>query len=394
LKKPLGNNLLGAKYSFVQREYYEKVVDGLELTTPNLGFIDLHKKPLYGKINLENEIIVPRLSFLKAYMGKAYTFDFVVDALEDLSNRLAERKEAGTLKRGTPYSNLDVTPRDSNWQREYSLYLKDVSKAYSAAYVPKMEHVDNIVDFESFTTDFLDFIALATPSFPVSFSQYYISRQSSIFPSGLAIDINSEQYGNDDTSYSTYMKDVNFPVFFQEAQNHGFILDRHAPWRLVVNLTSEPMQRYMKRRNYANIVDFFNQAYFSPLVAEFNEFVKLVNAVYFNTFPPESEYVRVCYKDGKTSHTVKYRDNFDPNKFTSLEEMMDYMGKPFWLRAFCFLKVREANKNFTQKEFDDFVDEVAGVNKYVDMKEALVYINKRIDPLKVSEFTGKPTFRF
>ncbi len=392
-QKPLGNNMLGAKYAFVQREYYERAVDDVETSTPNLSFIDLRKKHLYGKVNLDSEIVVPRLEVLKSYDGKVSTFDFVIDALDDFSAKLEERKSSGTLKKGTPYSSLDVTSRNSNWRGEYSTYLRGVQGAYSGAYSEKSKN-NNITDFKKFTSSFLDFLSIATPEYPVSFSQYYVSKQSSIFSTGLAIDLNNEKYGDDDVSYSTYMQDVNFPVFFQEAQNHGFILDRHAPWRLVVNLTSEPMQEYMKRRNYENVADLFNQSYFMPLVAEFNEFVKLVNAVYFNTFPPDSEYVEVCYRGGKTTHVVKSRENYNPNEFTSIKDMIDYMGAPFWIRAYCFLKAREANRPYTQKEFDDFVSEASGINKHVDMEAALVYINKKTDPLKPSKLAEKPTFRF
>jgi len=393
--KPRGNNSLNSKHTFLQREHYENTVDDFVDKTPNLILIDLYKKPLYGKINLKNEIIVPNIRTMKVHQGQVHTFSFISNALDDLSAAIERRITNGTMRSSGPYSSLQVAKRKNDWRTEYVEYLKSVESAYKNSFHEHApEKRDEITDFKKFTSSFLDFVALVTPSFQISFSQYYISRQSSIFPTGFAIELSDEFYGDDNTSYSQYFEDINFPIFAQEAQNHGFILDKHAPWRLIANLNSKPMTDYMKRNGYANMDDVFSQLFFSPVVAEFNEFVKLVHALYFAVFPADADYAEVCYKDGKTSFSVKPRETLDPANFKSLPDMISYLGYPFWIRAFCFLKVREANKNFTQKEFDDFVREVEGIKKYVDIEAALVYINKTINPLMISNFDGKPTFSF
>ena len=134
--------------------------------------------------------------------------------------------------------------------------------------------------------------------------------------------------------------------------------------------------------------------FFNPLVPEFYEFVNFVSSVYVTAFPEDSNYTEVCHKGGTTYFTIKEREVLDVTRFGTTKDIISYVGEDVWLRAYCFIKARESNKNFTQKEFDDFVREVTGVNKFVDIEAALVYINKKINPLTISEYPGKPTFRF
>jgi len=208
------------------------------------------------------------------------------------------------------------------------------------------------------------------------------------------VDLNSEEYGNDYISTVKYFSDVNFKIFAQEAQNHGFILDRHAPWRLVANFKSKPMRKYMQDTGYANMKDSFDNLYFSPFSAEFYEIVKLINFMYAEIFTSGSTYADICHKDGKTSYSLKPREVLDPAKFNSLEEMVDYLGFPFWIRVYGFIKAREINKDLTQREFDDIIRESVVINKHIDTDSALAYINKKFNPLETPTIDRKPSFVF
>ena len=194
-------------------------------------------------------------------------------------------------------------------------------------------------------------------------------------------------------------EDSNFGIFSQEAQNHGFILDRHAPWRFVANLSSEPMRRYMENREYRNLQSVFNNLYFNPVNLEFYEIVKSVVAMYAETFPLDdagnpSTYASICHHDGKTSYTLKPRDVFDLNDFSSVDEMIDILGINDWIRSFAFIKAVELNQGTTQQEFEDIVKEAQALNKHLDIQRALGYISDRFNPLKVSLIQGSPTIRF
>jgi len=389
-----GNNQLSPKYSYVQREMYEEEVNKLLEENPQLSLIDLRSKILYGKVDLENKIIVPKTETLIAHNGVISVLPFVAAALDDLSAVLDRRKEKGTMRKSGPYANLQLTTRTETWKEEYVDYLSSLKDAYLSRLREDTIGMNKLSNFKDFVKDFLDFASITNPRFPVSFSKFYVSGWSSPFTSGCTVDLNSEEYGNDYISTVKYFSDVNFKIFAQEAQNHGFILDRHAPWRLVANFKSKPMRKYMQDTGYANMKDSFDNLYFSPFSAEFYEIVKLINFMYAEIFTSGSTYADICHKDGKTSYSLKPREVLDPAKFNSLEEMVDYLGFPFWIRVYGFIKAREINKDLTQKEFDDTIRESVMINKHVGTGSALTYINDKFNPLEQTELDKKPSFIF
>jgi hypothetical protein len=389
-----GNNQLSSKPSYVLRELYEKEINKFLQENPQLSLIDLRSKTLYGKIDLDNKIIVPRLESLVAYNGVVSVLPFVSNALTDLSARLERRKNEGTLRKTGPYATLQVTPRDNSWKDEYVQYLESLKDGYLEKLRSSPVETNKLANFKEFVQDFLDYTSIASPRFPTTFSKFYVSGLSGVFSAGCFVDLNSEEYGNDFTSTSKYFNDVNFATFAQEAQNHGFILDRHAPWRLVANLKSKPMQEYIKASGFANMKDAFDNLYFNPFSPEFFELVKMVNFVYAEVFEPGSTYAEICYKDGKTSYSLKPREVFDPSQFKSLDEMVNYLGYPFWIRAYGFIKAREINKDLTQREFDDIIEESVTINKHLGTDSALTYINDKFNPLEESDLDRKPSFVF
>ena len=78
-----GNNNLSSKYSYVQRELYEEEVNKFLQANPQISLIDLRSKTLYGKVDLDSKIIVPRLESLVAYNGAVSVLPFVSSALTD-----------------------------------------------------------------------------------------------------------------------------------------------------------------------------------------------------------------------------------------------------------------------------------------------------------------------
>lgn len=392
--KPRGNNELNSKYAFVQREFYEEAVDEILSANPNLALIDLRKKTLYGKVNLSNEVVAPRPEQLQNYNGSFVTFSFIAEALNDLATKVDTRLNNGTMRSKGPYADFTISSQGKTWRKEYISYLAQLKESYMTKFLDTPIKKNKIKNFRQFLASFLDFAAAANPGYPMSFAKFYTSRHSSVLTTGLSFEIASEKYGNDFTSVSKYFEDVNFKTFAQEAQNHGFILDRHAPYRLVANLTSQPMKKYMQRNKILNVAAMFDELFFSPLKAEFYEIARVITAVYSEAFPAESTYAEICYKDGKTTYSLKEREVIDLNNFPRIDDLVSFLGIETWLRVFSFIKAREVNIDLSQREFDDIVEKAVNLNKSLDIDAALSYINDKFNPLFLSDFDQKPNFKF
>ena len=155
----------------------------------------------------------------------------------------------------------------------------------------------------------------------------------------------------------------------------------------------------MRARGYVSTKDVFKKLYFSPVLAEFYEIVRVITSMYADLFAPDEEgrpptYADICHQNGKTSYSLKPRATVDLAQFENMSEMIQLLGEDEWLRAFCFIKGRETNRDTSQKEFDDIVKEAISLKNSLDIDSALRYINKKFNPLKVSYFQGSPSFQF
>ena len=386
-----GKNNMSALDAFQERKSYEEYMDEKQEQDQSVAFLDLRKKALYGKVNLQNQIVIPRQSSLISLDGKVRTFDFVADAFRQLRDNLNARTEAGTFRESGAYFGLDITPRQNSWTDAYRTYLDTVSQGFIDARLDTRQKKAEIRTVRQFVPVFLDFVANLGPTIPVTFMSYWASRRASIFQTGLAIDLNKEQYGDDAVSIEKYHEDRNYKIFTREAQNHGFILDRHAPQRLIVNFTSQKMQELLKLAGHINLKGFFDNAFYTPYEEEFNEMVQFISDFYASEFSQEESYAEICHKNGKTSYSLKTRPTFEP---ATIQGAISDLGIDYWLRVFTFIKAREANKDISQQEFDNIVKKAVNIEKSLDRTAALRYINDEFSPLFVEQSDRKPNFVF
>ena len=94
---------MSALDAFQERKSYEEYMDEKQEQDQSVAFLDLRKKALYGKVNLQNQIVIPRQSSLISLDGKVRTFDFVADAFRQLRDNLNARTEAGTFRESGAY---------------------------------------------------------------------------------------------------------------------------------------------------------------------------------------------------------------------------------------------------------------------------------------------------
>ena len=386
-----GKNGLSALSAFYERESFERHMDEKQEQDQSVSFIDLRKKALYGKVNLENQVIVPRQTSLVSLDGKVKTFDFVADAFRQLRESINGRKEAGTVSSSGAYAKLELTPRNEGWTDAYRKYLDTLSQGFIDSRLDTRQKKAEIRTIRHFVPVFLDFVAALGPTLPTTFLSYWLSRRTSVFETGLALDLNTEQYGDDSVSIKKYHEDLNYKIFATDVQNHGFILDRHAPQRLVVNFTSQKMQELLKQSGHVNLKGFFDNAFYTPYEEEFNELVRYISDFYASQFSQESSYAEICYKRGKTSYSLKTRPVFDP---ATIQGAISDLGIDYWLRVFTFIKARESNRDVSQQEFDNIVKKAVNMEKGLDRLSALRYINDEFNPLFVEQSDRKPNFVF
>ena len=243
-----GNNSLGSSDSFREKKVYYEQVFPEDLIPNHISLWDDNR--LYGRVNMDNEIITLRestLSPLKATKNNAAMFapNFIADAFGDLVDKLdACMKEGKIVPRG-PFANLEVVRGWSSVNQEYDRFMKDqIFSVFVEQFLIFSKQNERIKGFSGFLEVFGGFSKHLGKLLPLTRTGFVESTYCTPYTTGLVIDIGRGDYSDDFEKSATYINDPNFLFFADTAKQFGFFVDRNAPWRLIANLGSAAMQRY------------------------------------------------------------------------------------------------------------------------------------------------------
>ena len=243
-----GKNKLNAMPLFIQRKLYEYFAYpyASDAAIP----IDIVRdKVFYGRLDYEGNLIIPietRLKRLESAPNKnLFAIDFVADAFEDFrQNFLFINKEDTT---GTPFQFL--TPHESYQNvmntRERSMQI--LYTTFTNSYLSLNKRYEKVVSFKSFLTLFKQFMSDFSTNIPITLTNYLLSSFASPLSSGIMIEIAEASYADDQVKCETFFQDPSFPCYSQAAAKYGFRIDKNVPWRLIADLKSPCMQKYMSQ---------------------------------------------------------------------------------------------------------------------------------------------------
>lgn len=252
-----GTNGLSAKSAFVQRKAYEAYFPTNDPLFP--APIDFYTKEQrnYGCIDARKNYILPNVNYLEQLAGTnkvIYALDFVADAYRGFLFYM-------TTKASLAMKDDDNRIRDG-WQAEAAWhdaneYRKNLKNNLYMSFVNSYMDIDaakmigNFMEFsEIFLNDFLQY----TDNTPLTYSGYLNSTFYNRRTSGLCIEISQDSHEDDRIKFDKYINNVNFRNYAQAAAAHGFLIDKHAPFRLIANLNSPKMRDYLDNRMRLNLM--------------------------------------------------------------------------------------------------------------------------------------------
>ena len=179
--------------------------------------------------------------------------DFVVDAFE---------KFMGEFERLLNENICGVTAEDidlrvvSAWQpykavqnlayRNIALYLAD-DLFLPTENEDESRRRNNLETIEQFLKRALKFAKKNVGQVPITGTSVISSKYCSVASSGLAI-VLKDFKKDDDVKKAEFMNGKVFDFYRQAAMQHGFMVNRNAPYQIVANIDSPAMQEYMKER--------------------------------------------------------------------------------------------------------------------------------------------------
>ena len=245
-----GSTNLPSKHLFRQRRGYDALYpsENDPLFPKPINFRN-QKQAKYGVISPDKEYLVCDPAYLKQVAGTKeviYALNFVSDAYSDF---LFYMNTKGTLKMMEDGERLksDMSAKKA-WQNPDTTY-DQLQNALYESFIEVFLDIktkQKITNFASFMDVFMNFyLNYMEYDVPVTYTGMLQSSFYNPMFSGLCIEIENSDHDEDYTKFDKYINNKNFKEYATAAAAFGFMLDKHAPWRLVANIKSPKMIKYI-----------------------------------------------------------------------------------------------------------------------------------------------------
>ena len=262
VRASIADNGMGSKTLYEARAFYRDEVYPEDQVTP----LDYwYKRPLYGKIDrnmnfvslLEGGTLAPVTS-----ASPVFVVDFAADAYQDFYNEyinLTVEEDRVT----------DLIPSKgwASFENTYKTYM-DGKKEFFISTLLKRNR-KSIFTFSDFVEIYLAHVREFGEELPVTKSGFVVSNINTPFTSGLVIEVEKKSH-SDDFTKQALVRNPNFLFYANRAAMFGFYVDKNAPWRLIVNVSSPKMQKYMEEYGVVyrpgSASDFFSFVFFGIFI--------------------------------------------------------------------------------------------------------------------------------
>ncbi len=249
------NKIISSKEIFDEKTIYntDDLLIGFSEKYANFVFFNLFEFQLYGKVARIPIPITLRASALGHSTLKQVPsggpaspklVNFVADAFADFIAAFTKKQVKGELVEDEAFLSSVVAYKGyKDPYLEYTRHRQQIFNAINQHIRENNKRVRNFHDFmmiaESLFHEFANKI-------PVTMAGFVKSRFCTPLVSGLVVEISNLEYDIDQREYDAFLSSPNFEFYLNNALEHGFYVDAGAPWRLIADLSSPAMARYMK----------------------------------------------------------------------------------------------------------------------------------------------------
>lgn len=311
----------------------------------------------YGRLNEQQEeinVIENNLKQLPVENETLMALNFVVDAFNDLKYDIESKYLIGELKEEF-YKELKpktafVSALVSHHKHMELIYIK-FNQYLKVNYINK-----KILNFKQFLENFLYFIDSLVPLVSINRTSYISSREASPLCSGLIIELDNKPLHSDKYKYENFITSYDYSLFRSIAIKYGFRVDRHIPWRLIFDINSIEGQKYINAYNIDKN-EIYDKYYLKTKEYDI-EVLKRYLLGFYNSFVSQSPYLsrtNLVYVESELKTNIDLIKR-QPETLKSINSVYDEF---FWLKYYCFIKLREYNVSINQLQYNSFVKRIS-----------------------------------
>ena len=352
----------------------------------------LYGNSLYGKIDRNMNACYLDISdggsiiHFENVIG-VFAVNFVVRAFHKFRESFIELVVSGATSQIPAISGLEPVLAWTDFDNRRVTYLNNL-KTYMVTNFLK-SHSRDILNFDDFVRVFLKHMCEGGIRFPVTRTAIMLSSTIPATASGLIIDLADEDSGSDETKESM-LASPSFSIYATKAAQHGFLIDKNSPWRLVANLASPSMQEHMRRSGVryrpGSASDYFEEFCMQTHLHDMDDLREFMLGTYneFASSFPFRKMTSVCR--GKTISSISQR-NFVSRSNPRYDE-------EYWLRLLLRVRIEETNltQPFTKHEFNKIIEKSLMAFRFYGLEKSLNIINSAIKARNKSLFSFSEFF--
>ena len=248
-----GTNELKSKSIFNERLKYEIGLFDSTTTIPKpMIKFQVGEFQFYGKVDESLKPVTPKKNKLKLISDKnnLLVLDFVEKQYKAMKQNFDKCVTVGSISKDDPYlSVLKPVKAYQSIDDQYTSYIKDIITSFNKNYIIDGNRLHNILDFNSYMNNMIDYSSIVSKKIPLTRSSFIKTNNCSMNVSGLVIELADLQYSNDSIKYD-FTNSPNFKFFQNACIKYGFSIDYYAPWRIIADIDSPPMQEAMLSLGY------------------------------------------------------------------------------------------------------------------------------------------------
>jgi len=241
--------------------------------------------------------------------------NFVVDQFSDMELHFSKACRLGAIPTDDPIlSSLQVKKAYENPLEAFKRTSESaMSKMLNGFITANKKKINNFSDFITlFSNHYLNTDIVET----IVLSDYMKSINSSIFHSGMALDIAGLDFSDDSAKEDQMLNSPAFNYYINMAKQYGFRISENNPGLLLSDLSSPVTTKYRARYALPSVQSVFDNQYSKTVFEDLELLEKLlINTYnsYVNINPYNTEYKSCNNKTISSINNIKYISNIEYN---------------------------------------------------------------------------------
>jgi hypothetical protein len=346
-----------------------------EVNHTNLKEFNFSSLSLYGKINKQYDSIYVKEEFLSPIKNSnKVAVSFVSLAFNEIVERFKVANDLELISNQQKFlTNLRCYDSYKNPIALYEKYINNLFLTFNKNYL----NGKKVMNFKDYVDNILPYAKKIGSAFPMTFSSWMKTKQCSPYVSGLVINVSNNSHDNDSLKETDFINSENFNFYLSACKASGFFVTKQNPSVLIADFNSNQMLNIASQNNIepTNFFDMCELAY--PRDIEF-----LISKIieYYGQYIQNKQYVIESKVSRNNKSYIKI--NYINNNYN-----INYLNNNI-LNIYTNIKNIEEDYPFGQADINQFIKIAKKLEKRLDNRKAIDYINIRFRSTYASKYGG------